>query len=112
MEAENTQRFTNREIGRFQKREQDENTSPDIDIFVQVYCWAEQDGLENGLFKWAHYPSGKKIGVPDRDLFFLFGDDPQLILPAITKASTLQNPSMKRVALRCSRQNSSRKPFF
>lgn len=51
-----------REIERFQLRESDEQpeTASD-DNFVQLYFWAEKDGLDGEEFCWAHYKSGEPV---------------------------------------------------
>lgn len=62
MEAENLERLAKREIFRFQEREEGEAV-PDHHNFIQLYSWAEADGLEKGVFTWAHYRSGERVTV-------------------------------------------------
>ncbi len=51
-----------REIERFQLREGIEQTEEvGDDNFIQLYYWAEKDGLDAEQFCWAHYKSGELV---------------------------------------------------
>lgn len=63
VKADISYRLTKREIDRYQKREEDAEHAPDDYNFVQVYCWAEKDGLEKGVFKWKPYLCRQKVEV-------------------------------------------------
>ncbi len=60
--AGNKSKLNVREIERFQSRERDGAAQlDDKNNFIQLYYWAEKDGLNANDFCWAHYTSGEPV---------------------------------------------------
>ncbi|WP_051305621.1 glycosyltransferase family 4 protein [Desulfogranum mediterraneum] len=58
----NTAKLRDKEVELFQRREEAEGKLV-VDNFVQLYYWAEQEGLDGSKFSWAHYKSGGQVEV-------------------------------------------------
>ena len=64
MTANNIARFRAKDVERFQQRERGaESEDDDPHNFVQLYYWAEKDGLDAESFQWAYYKSGKPAEI-------------------------------------------------
>jgi glycosyltransferase involved in cell wall biosynthesis len=106
MNSANLERLAHRELLYFQQREREGAESKNIDNFVQIYCWAEKDGLEKGSSTWLHYLSGQRVcltvtlevtGLP-----FWVRIDPSVRLGAVEIfAITVTNSESGKVVYRC-----------
>ncbi|MEN8191041.1 MAG: glycosyltransferase family 4 protein, partial [Thermodesulfobacteriota bacterium] len=60
----NNERLQMREVNRFQSREQELGTHKiDQGNFLQVYYWAEKDGLSGENFKWLYYGNDELVSL-------------------------------------------------
>ena len=83
---DNASRNKFKDVETFSKREQ-ENGRQVIDNFVQVYFWAEEDGLDPNNFRWAHYTSGTEskvsLEIPIAGFPFWLRVDPSVQVGAV-----------------------------
>lgn len=60
--AANNAYLAEREYHQFQHREA-QALEPAEDNFIQLYYWAEQDGIDGNRYAWAHYETGTPVEI-------------------------------------------------
>ena len=87
LQRRNNDRVNNRDMRLFQEREIDLKDSS-TDNFVQLYYWAEKDGLSIENFSWANYQCGQqveiKMDIPITGFPFWIRVDPSVRLGVIS----------------------------